>query len=304
MNSPLQDLDQRLAAMIAALNRPLAPEITPTTAALTPLSGIRAVLFDVYGTMFVSASGDIGAARGGMREEHLYDALKSVGYSRVDVAAGVRGIQLMDQYIADSHEVRRRKGIGNPEVDILEIWRKVIRELLDTESVEGTINEELIRVLAVDYECRVNPVWPMPHLRETVDALHESGRKLGIVSNAQFYTPLMLAAFSQTGWNGGRFDEDLCAWSYRLLEAKPSERLVQSVLHTLKNRDGINPSQVLCIGNDMLNDVLPAARLGCKTALFAGDARSYRPRETELRGLGVKPDLVVSDLLQIPESLT
>jgi putative hydrolase of the HAD superfamily len=53
----------------------------------------------------------------------------------------------------------------------------------------------------------------------------------------------------------------------------------------------------------MLNDVLPAARLGCRTALFAGDARSYRPREGELRGLGVKPDLVVTNLPQIPQSL-
>ena len=298
-----QDLDRRLAARISVLSRPLAPEPTSVTLSLKPLPGIRAVLFDVYGTMLVSASGDIGAARGSKREDHLRDALDSAGFSRVDAGAGSRGIRLLDQFIGDSHEVRRREGIEHPEVDIREIWRRVIEELLDTKLVEDTISEESVGALATEYECRVNPVWPMPHLRETVDALAASGRKLGVVSNAQFYTPLTLGAFSQTGSKDGRFDDDLCAWSYKLLEAKPSGRLVQSVLQTLKDRDGINPPEVLCVGNDMLNDVLPAARLGCKTALFAGDARSYRPRETEMRGLGVKPDLVVTNLPQIPQSL-
>lgn len=303
MNTHAEDFNAGLVRRIAALSRPMDPLPASATPALKPLPGIKAVLLDVYGTMFISASGDIGAARNGNREDHLRDALASAGFTCVDSEAGSLGIRLLDQFIAASHSVRRREGIEHPEVELRDIWRQVVATLLDSKSVEGPHDEEAVNALAVDFECRANPVWPMPHLRETVDDLHASGRKLGVVSNAQFYTPLTLAAFPQTGWSDGCFDEKLCAWSYKLREAKPSGRLVGSVLQTLKARDGIAPPQVLCIGNDMLNDILPAARLGCRTTLFAGDARSFRPREAELRGMNVRPDLVVTDLAQIPAAL-
>ena len=42
-------------------------------------------------------------------------------------------------------------------------------------------------------------------------------------------------------------------------------------------RRGIPPEAVLMVGNDFGRDLLPASHLGCRTALFAGDARSYKP---------------------------
>ena len=54
----------------------------------------------------------------------------------------------------------------------------------------------------------------------------------------------------------------------------------------------------------MLNDIFPAAQMGCKTALFAGDKRSYRPREAEPGVTDVKADLLITDLMQIPGALT
>jgi len=53
--------------------------------------------------------------------------------------------------------------------------------------------EKILR-LAVEYECRVNPVWPMPAALETIETLRARGFRLGIVSNAQFYTPLIIEA--------------------------------------------------------------------------------------------------------------
>lgn len=41
---------------------------------------------------------------------------------------------------------------------------------------------------------------------------------------------------------------------------------------------GIESSQTLYVGNDMLNDIYPAQQLGLKTAFFAGDQRSLRKR--------------------------
>ena len=303
MNTHAQDLNARLVRRIQALSRPLDPLPISVPPSLKLLPGIRAILFDIYGTMLVSSSGDIGAARNANREDALLDALTAAGFSGVDRESGKLGVRLLDQNIAEAHDARRREGIKHPEVEIREIWRSVIEGLLEAKAVQGPVDEESVCTLAVEYECRVNPVWPMPHLKETVNALHGSGRKLGVVSNAQFYTPLTLGAFPETGWGGGLFDPGLCAWSYKLREAKPSERLVQTALGRLEEREGIKPSEVLYVGNDMLNDILPADRAGCRTALSAGDGRSFRLREGEPRVAGINPDLVVTDLLQLVKAL-
>jgi len=53
----------------------------------------------------------------------------------------------------------------------------------------------------------------------------------------------------------------------------------------------------------MLNDILPAQRIGFKTALFAGDKRSLRLRPDDARCEDIVPDIIVTDLLQLVEYL-
>ena len=156
-----------------------------------------------------------------------------------------------------------------------------------------------LQLLAVEYECRVNPVWPMPNLQKALKLQKEEGRVLGIVSNAQFYTPLLFPALLETPLAALGFDPGLCVWSYELLEAKPSTRLFERVLETLAQTQGISPEQTLYVGNDRLNDIWPAAQLGCKTALFTGDRRSLRLREQDDRCRSVEPDLIIDGLLQL-----
>jgi putative hydrolase of the HAD superfamily len=68
-------------------------------------------------------------------------------------------------------------------------------------------------------------------------------------------------------------------------------------------RRGIRHDEVLYVGNDMLNDIMPANSVGFRTALFAGDARSLRLREDEPSVRGSTPDLVVTDLLDLVRCL-
>jgi putative hydrolase of the HAD superfamily len=133
--------------------------------------------------------------------------------------------------------------------------------------------------------------------------LRGRGLVLGIVSNAQFYTPLMLEGFLDSSLDDLGFDAECCAWSYRLLEAKPSTRIYEEALAGLERVHGIEPSEVLYVGNDLRNDIWPASLTGCRTALFAGDARSLRLREDDPRCTGVVPDRIVTDLRQISENI-
>ena len=87
-------------------------------------------------------------------------------------------------------------------------------------------------------------------------------------------------------------------FSYQFGYAKPSRFLFAKALDQIEAA-GIRSNQVLYVGNDMLNDITPAQKTGFKTALFAGDARSLRMRDGDSRCDRVKPDLVISDLIQL-----
>ena len=65
----------------------------------------------------------------------------------------------------------------------------------------------------------------------------------------------------------------------------------------------IMPDEVLYVGNDMLNDIMPAQHVGFKTALFAGDKRSLRWRANDLRVDEIEPEIIVTDLSQIPHCI-
>ena len=281
--SPEKDLADR----IRALSAPLEPRPTDVVPRTDPLPGIRALLFDIYGTLVISASGDIGLAGESDVASAFTAALNAAG---VQTPPGT-GPERLEEAIRTFHAERRAAGVRFPEVDIRNIWAQV----LDTEDDTAGV--------AVEYECRVNPVWPMPGLARVLEELRSRPLVLGIVSNAQFYTPLMVEGFLEAPLADLGFDANCCAWSYRLLEAKPSIRIYEDALAGLKRVHGIAPNEVLYVGNDVRNDIRPASRTGCRTALFAGDARSLRLREDDPHCAGVVPDRVVTDLRQISDAI-
>jgi putative hydrolase of the HAD superfamily len=278
------------------------PIPTDLEARLQPLAGVKAVMFDIYGTLFISGSGDISVARDLSNAQALKEALADSGYTGNLADAAELGLRRFEQEIEAFHELRRKAGVNYPEVNVEQLWTTILNDLWNAELIVGDVHPSGIRKVALNYECRVNPVWPMPGTPELLRELRRRNLRLGIVSNAQFYTPLLFPAFME-----GRkvtdlgFDKDLCRYSYVTLEAKPSTRLFAPAITHLYNHHGVPASEVLYVGNDCLNDILPASQLGCKTALFAGDQRSLRLRENDQRCRGVQPDVVLTSLKQLLE---
>jgi putative hydrolase of the HAD superfamily len=163
---------------------------------------------------------------------------------------------------------------------------------------------DVIEALAIEYECRVNPTWPMPDLLPMLAALRQRGIKLGIISNAQFFTPLLFEALTDRTLAQLGFDEALCVYSFDRLEAKPSTALYERAAARLRERENIQPAQTLYLGNDMLNDITPARQVGFRTALFAGDKRSLRLRSDDLRIAGIRPDRTITALASLPPLLS
>jgi putative hydrolase of the HAD superfamily len=293
----------RLVERVKTLSEPLHPKPTALPPKLLPLAGIKAVLFDIYGTLFVSGSGDIGASNAEADERALRAALSQVGLHTEPMGSTIRGTEFFARAIHHAHDQRRAEGIEYPEVDILAIWQQLLSELPEN-VVTVDVTDDQLRVLALEYECRVNPVWPMPGLAQTLTRLCENRLVLGLVSNAQFYTPLLFEAFLDATPRALGFDSLCCAFSYQMLEAKPSTRLFRYALEGLERKYRITAQEVLYVGNDRLKDIWPAQRLGCRTALFAGDMRSLRLREDDQRCNRVNPNVVIKDLRQLGSILS
>ncbi len=280
-----------LLAHIDALTKPLSPQPTDLAPRLGPLDGIRAVVFDIYGTLVMSGCGDIGLTRTKTTDSPFEDAWTAVGLP--SETAPTDGAAALGALIRQDHATSRAAGVEHPEVDILVIWHRLLE-------AQGVASDDGLRSrLALEYELRTNPVWPMPRLAETLNELADRRLVLGIVSNAQFYTPLMLRAFLGQSLDEVGFDDACCAWSYRQGVAKPSRTVYAPALDGLRERHGIAAHEVLYIGNDMRNDIRPAQALGCRTALFAGDARSLRLRRDDPGMERVRPDRVLTALSEV-----
>ncbi len=226
-------------------------------------SPIEGVLFDIYGTLFISASGDISLSTEmshertqGLQElTQKYDLTMSPD----DLSSAFRAA------VNKVHEDLKKKGVDYPEVRADELWAQII----ETDDIERA------RDFATENELIVNPVYPMPDLDPTLSALKNKDCVLGIISNAQFYTPLLFEWFLEGRPENIGFDTDLCFYSYQSGYGKPSEFMYKKAGEQL-TKMGIPLNRILYVGNDMLNDIMPAQKTGFMTALFAGDKRSLR----------------------------
>lgn len=246
------------------------------------MQGIRAVLFDVYGTLFCSAAGDIGIEDAGGTAErggpgHSLDALAGA-YTDSNSGSGLASY--FHQAVRESHA---RSGAAYPEISAGEIWEKFPGRKISGEE------------LALRYELAVNPVYPMPGAARLLSSLKAAGLVLGIVSNAQFYTPLLFEALLGGPPEALGFSPELTLYSYREGEAKPSSLLFEKARLALK-KQGVRSDEAVYLGNDMGNDIYGAGRAGFRTVLFAGDRRSLRLREDDPRISRLLPGAVVLQL--------
>ncbi len=283
------DIFERYAGSL----EPIATGCPPTG---SPRHPVKALLFDVYGTLFISASGDLGGIRdtgaadddNGARESgKLLSALATEYGSTLSpqklLKAFIRGVE-------NEHQKLKNQGMDYPEVQVDKIWKKII----------GFEDIQQARRFALSFELIINPVHPMPHSGRMLARVHGSGIKTGIISNAQFYTPLMFEYYFGRRPENMGFDPALLVYSYREGRAKPSPVLFGKAVERL-SECGIPPENVLFIGNDMLNDIFPAQAIGFQTALFAGDKRSLRLHRDNPCCRDTAPDLVITDLSQLPD---
>ena len=161
------------------------------------------------------------------------------------------------------------------------------------------VTPELLARLSVIYESHSNIACPMPGAKETLEGICRLKIPLGIVSNAQFYTPLLIEALFGGGLESLGFSRELLVWSYREGRGKPSPQLFKNALEGFSRRGIIEPSQIIHVGNDVTNDIIPPKTLSLRAALFAGDRRSLKKGEKDPLYSYLKPDIILTELTQL-----
>ena len=266
---------------------------------------VKAFVFDVYGTLLVSASGDIDESV--FSTDNINRAFNSAGIQvskRVEDQATLLTeiLEEFRQSVREYHDKERTEELPYPEVNILQIWEKIILtcEKRNQLILDGPL---CIKCFTFVFEVLSNRIYPMPGMKELLTRLAEQSYPLGIISNAQFYTPVIMNFFLHDSISEDEavfpFDPDLTIFSYKYMRSKPDVFLFELLKEQCSRKYGLFADEILFIGNDMFRDIYPAFLSGFKTALFAGDTKSLRLRQEKPELKKIVPDYIITDLMQL-----
>jgi putative hydrolase of the HAD superfamily len=293
-----KDYTTFIAGMISNQGK-LVPAQTGLEPQLQLKTTVRAVFFDIYGTLLISSSGDVDEA--GFSPRNLKQAFRDGGYQiKTDLEAPWQSmiskfIEIVKETLKSSVTPER----PFPEIDIRSAWQSLVDQAEKSGYVKTLPGSDPDKAI-ICFEILSNPVFPMPGMAEILHHFKSLGLPMGIVSNAQFYTIHLMNYFLNNPTddnNIGGFDPDMCIFSFKEGKGKPDSFLYKKLAGRLMSKFGIPASEAIFIGNDMLKDVAAAKKEGFITALFAGDKKSLRLRRDSVPDL--IPDIIITDLLQL-----
>jgi putative hydrolase of the HAD superfamily len=282
------------------------------------LDDIRAVIFDIYGTM-------INYRKPGIDDREQQPQLLMAAFREVAERFGFAGIlldmnreekpekTLFDLYhglIAICREKAIKTGLVFPETKVEKIWGLILAMLKRRGYASGSglpsSDDELARYLAYTYNfCSLGREL-YPDVADGLAKLKKNNILLGIAANAQFYTPIDLSLLLRDQSKGAiddfneLFDPDLTFFSYECPPARTGEALFRKLYDALYEYR-ILPQQTVFVGNDLLADIAPAQSAGMKTALYTGDRQSVYLYEQNRE---VLPDISFSSWNDLPDRLS
>lgn len=280
------------------------------------LSGIRAVMFDVYGTLIDIHRPEF--LHKDSKQKHILSCFQRV-IEEFGLAEALRDIKpdiepnklLRDFYhglIFVSHEKAASQGIAYPEVRIEDIWKSLIemcrRHGYEVPRSSWNALDDLALAMAYLYHFHVLGRRLYPGVYDLLRLLKKKEIVMGVISNAQFYTSFDLSylLLKQSNYSivsiQDFISDESFFLSYQYGVAKPNPILFDVCLQFLKTK-GIRADQTLYVGNDILNDVFGAQQAGMRACLFAGDRDTLNLSVDNESVKDTRPDLVVEQLPEI-----
>jgi FMN phosphatase YigB (HAD superfamily) len=290
---------------------PAAPEVVAAKAKpyLVRLPDVRAVTWGVYGTLLAVAGGDL-------LFEHPKPLIMDLALDKTIQefnmwASMTRKAGKPSDYLRQIYlELLRAPALGsvkNPETCVERVWEAVVKKLLQKDykfdaGFFGALNEYSAKI-AYFFHASMQGTGCYPAAAATLRRLAAAGVVQGLIADAQCFTTVQLQRGLRQQDPAADLDEliepGLRALSHKVGVKKPSEALFRQVVAALRERD-IAPEEVLHVGASVELDVVPAKRLGLRTALFAGDAAALQATAEQLKTPASRPDILLTRLDQIP----
>lgn len=294
---------------------PAPPEIERPKAKphLVRLPEVRAVTWNVYGTLLAISGGELYF-------EHPVKFIMDVALDKtiqefkmwgaMSRKPGQPADYLRQIYHNLLDEQRTVAGGGEkyPEISAQRLWEAFIKKLMQKDyqfdsQFYGSLNE-FSRKVAYFFHASLQGTASYAGAVQALHHVKETGLAQGVIADAQCFTLVQLQRGLGREHAITKVDElidpDLRACSYELRARKPSERLFRHLLSILAERE-IRPGQVLHIGSRAALDISPARRLGMRTGLFAGDKASLQATREQMKESATRPDVLLTELSQITD---
>jgi FMN phosphatase YigB (HAD superfamily) len=294
---------------------PAAPAVERPRArpSLTPLPSVRAVTWDCYGTLLAIAGGELFfehpqkfvmalALEKTVQEFKMWGSMSRKPGQPSEYLGQLYQKALTDLRVAPS------PGEKYPEIAVERVWEDILKKLLKKDyqfdaGFFGSLNE-YSRKIAYFFHASLQGTGCYPGAAAALRELSSRGVAQGLLADAQCFTIVQLQRGLAAQDEAARLDDliepALRALSWEERARKPSERLFRRVLEALGER-GIEPGEVLHVGSRVALDVVPARRLGMRTALFAGDRASLQATAEQMKDPASRPDVLLTELCQIGE---
>jgi hypothetical protein len=295
---------------------PPRPEPVKARPHLASLPGIRAVSWNVYGTLLAIPFGELVfehpqpfvmtmALEKTIAEFKMWASMSRKPGAPSEYMLHLYKTQLDEQRLAPS------PGEKHPEIASDRLWEGLIKKLFQKDykfdaGFYGSLNE-FSRKVAYFFHASLQGTSCYPGATAALRAVADAGLLQSLCADGQSFTAVQLQRGLDAGDGGLRLETvippELQVFSYEAKGKKPSERLFRHSLERLE-KQGIGPAEVLHVGSRIDKDIAPAKKLGLKTALFAGDRNSLAATAEQLKDPATRPDVLITELAQIAEVIS
>ena len=293
---------------------PVAPKHVPVKAvpSIKPLTGIKAVTWNVYGTLLRITDGEFCEIT--PQPHRMQIALeKTINefnmWQSMSRKPGAPWEYMLAQYKDLFGEMQltapANKGdVG--QVDSTKLWRKLISRLEYKEyqydaDFYGDADDYAEKVAFFFHQC-LQGTAAMEKSAVVLTAVMEAGFAQGLLADGQSFTLVQLLRALQETTRlpavGRLFTPGCVVMSYDVGVRKPSRTLFTTAVEAF-GRIGLSPDEVLYVSNRLRDDLWIAKQVGLRTALFAGDMNSLQASADDLLQPDLRPDRLLTKLTQI-----
>jgi FMN phosphatase YigB (HAD superfamily) len=278
---------------------------------IRPIPGLRAVLWDVYGTLLRVTDGRYGIVPA--EELRLQIALdKTIHefnmWNHMYRKPGPPWQSMIGIYRSTIERLQMRASARGDitEVSVVEVWRQLIEKLFEKayvidEGLYGDVDEFAEKVAYFFHCClqgleaREGAVHVMTDLsgREIRQGCLSDGPEFGLV---QLLRALSLQAVLPPLYE--LFGSGVVLFSSQLGVRKPSQSLFQEAVSRLRT-GGISAEETLYVSCRLMTDLVPARRLGMKTALLVSEKSGLEFSREVLQNPETRPDRLLTSLTQV-----